>query len=102
MLLHNYLLTFEKTQVGSGKIINLNKLLTSILLLSPQLEADRNVSFLYHEYNPSHGIEGMRRSQLKQMLDHVFFTVIYAIPNLAYHYAEAGYTIESEKCDQVM
>ena len=38
----------------------------------------------------------MKRAQLRQMIDHLFFAVIYAIPNLAYHKESGdGYGIDS-------
>jgi hypothetical protein len=37
------------------------------------------------------------------MLDHIFFAVIYAVPNLAYHQeAGTGFGIESKKCERIM
>jgi hypothetical protein len=67
------------------------------------MSVERKASFLYHAYkSSSHGSDGLRRSQLKQLLDHIFFAVIYAVPNLAYHYPEAGYSMGSDKCERVM
>ena len=37
------------------------------------------------------------------MMDHLFFAVIYAIPNLAYHQESGeGYGIDNEKCERIM
>lgn len=37
------------------------------------------------------------------MLDHIFFSVIYAVPNLAFHSeAGEGYGLGSEKCERIM
>ena len=45
----------------------------------------------------------MKKASLRQLLDHIFFAVIYAIPNLAYH-EEVGsnFGFESQKCEKVM
>jgi hypothetical protein len=45
----------------------------------------------------------MKRAHLRQMLDHIFFAVIYAVPNLAYHSeAGEGFGIDTKKCERVM
>lgn len=36
------------------------------------------------------------------MLDHLYFAVIYAIPNLAYHEVAQGFGFGTEKCERVM
>jgi hypothetical protein len=37
------------------------------------------------------------------MVDHIFFAIIYAIPNLAYHpEAGEGFGFETQKCDRIM
>ncbi len=37
------------------------------------------------------------------MIDHIFFAVIYAIPNLAYHSESGdGYGIGTPKCERIM
>lgn len=45
----------------------------------------------------------LKRSHLRQLIDHIFFAVIYAIPNLAYHSeAGEGYGIGTSKCERIM
>ena len=40
---------------------------------------------------------------MRQMLDHIFFAVIYAVPNMAYHEETGeGYGIESSKCERIV
>ena len=40
---------------------------------------------------------------MRQMLDHIFFAVIYAVPNLAYHSETGeGFGIDTKKCERVM
>jgi hypothetical protein len=37
------------------------------------------------------------------MIDHIFFAIIYAIPNLAYHpEAGEGFGFETPKCNRIM
>lgn len=45
----------------------------------------------------------LKRAHLRQMIDHLFFAVIYAVPNLAYHTeAGEGYGIGTAKCERIM
>ena len=45
----------------------------------------------------------LKRAHLRQIIDHIFFAVIYAIPNLAYHpEAGEGYGFGTPKCDRIM
>jgi len=45
----------------------------------------------------------LKRAHLRQMIDHIFFAIIYAIPNLAYHSeAGEGYGIGTLKCERIM
>lgn len=46
--------------------------------------------------------EIMKRTAVKQMLDHIYFCVIYAIPNLAYHSLVSNFGPKSSKCDRMM
>ena len=48
------------------------------------------------------GQQILKRASLRQMLDHIFFTVIYVIPNLAYHKEMPGYGIDTERCAAIM
>ncbi|TNV80074.1 hypothetical protein FGO68_gene12293 [Halteria grandinella] len=106
-----YLITFEKLQ-GQTKIINLSKLLTSILLLTKDDKQDK-ITFLFDIYashntlnpgvvQPVNQPKTLKRTFLRQMLDHLYFAVIYAIPNLAYHEITPGFGFGTEKCERVM
>lgn len=44
----------------------------------------------------------LKRTAVRQMLDHMYFTVIYAIPNLAYHSVLPGFGPTTAKCDRIM
>lgn len=92
-------------------MINLNRLLTCILLLTKD-EPDDKISYLFDIYAthnslnpgvvaPVNQAKTLKRTFLRQMLDHLFFAVIYAIPNLAYHEV-SGFGFGSEKCERVM
>lgn len=81
--------------------------MTCLLLVSgPCMSQEEKISFLFNLYasnTTTHVSEHqLRRSLLKQLLDHIFFAVIYAIPNLAYHHERAGYYLGSDKCERVM
>jgi hypothetical protein len=85
-----FLITFEKTQ-GNTRIINMNKLLTCVLLLSKDMILDK-VSHIFGIYAIGGETSGvLKRANVRQLLDHICFTVIYAVPNLAYHHCVPGY-----------
>ena len=44
----------------------------------------------------------LKRVNMRQILDHLCFAVIYAIPNLAYHSSVPGYGAQTQKCQRVM
>lgn len=89
-MMTKFLITFEKSQ-GTARIIILNKLLTSILLLNKDTPSDK-INLLFGIYSASSQQNGMiKRVNVRQILDHLCFVVIYAIPNLAYHSIVPGY-----------
>jgi hypothetical protein len=106
-----FLITFEKTQ-ANNRIIHLNKLLTTVLLLSKDFPPEEKLSTLFGIYaigggdtlgasNTQGGI--VKRPNVRQMLDHICFAVIYAIPNLAYHSViPGGFGVNSQKCAKIM
>jgi hypothetical protein len=88
----------------------MSKLLTSILLLTADDKQDK-ITYLFDIYashnqhnpgiaQPINQPKTLKRAHLRQMLDHLYFAVIYAIPNLAYHLA--GFGFGTEKCERVM
>lgn len=98
---NKFLITFEKTQ-GSTKLINLSKLLTSVLLLTKDNIHDK-VNHLFGIYGIGTTSSAVvRRANVRQILDHLCFAVIYAIPNLAYHHQVPGFGANTEKCNRVM
>ena len=66
----------------------MTKLLTTCLLLSKDQPADK-VPFLFELYSNLCSTV-MKRHNIKQMLDHITFIVIFAIPELAYYVPEIG------------
>ncbi|CDW77319.1 UNKNOWN [Stylonychia lemnae] len=100
-IFNKFLITFEKTQ-GNMRIIILNKLLTSILLLTKDSQQDK-INHLFGVYAVG-GSQGgvVKRVNVRQILDHLCFTVIYAIPNLAYHACIPGFGATTQKCQRVM
>ena len=82
-------------------MINLNKLLTCVLLLTKDHTVDK-ISHLFSIYSTNNSTTPeIKKPALRQMFDHLFFALIYAIPNLAYH-EEVGFGFGTEKCERIM
>lgn len=100
-LYEKFLTTFERTK-GNQKFISLNKILTSVLLLSKDQLEDK-INYLFGIYESQRIFdEILTKASFKQMQDHVYFCVIYAIPNLAYYSLISSFGENTSKCDRVM
>lgn len=100
-LLDKFLIPFEKT-TNNNRVITLNKLLTAILLLTRDYPQDK-ITHLFGIYKHPMSSEGvLKRSSLRQLLDHLGFTVIYAIPNLSFHSIVNGFGVKTEKCKRII
>eukprot|EP00347_Sterkiella_histriomuscorum_P020810 403336378 len=100
-IISKFLITFEKSQ-GNTRIIILSKLLSSVLLLTKDSPIDK-ICLLFGIYAIGGQQSGViKRVNVRQILDHLCFAVIYAIPNLAYHSIVPGFGQSSSKCNRVM